>query len=138
MATLLSRPITWLLAAAAAAAAGTVAVLASQSGPERGPLVTVGVHDMAAGLAEGALVLDVREPFEYADAHVDGTVLVPLATVAARSDEFPKDQPVFVFCRSGNRSLVAAQALVDAGFVDVRNVDGGIIAWHEAGLPLVR
>ena len=135
---LLARPITWLVAVLTAAAAGTVAVVASQSVSERGPLVTVSVQDMAAGLAEGALVLDVREPFEYADAHVEGTVLVPLATVAARAGEFPKDEPVFVFCRSGNRSLVAAQALVDAGVVDVRNVDGGIIAWHGAGLPLVR
>jgi len=135
---LLARPITWLVAVLTAAAAGTVAVVASQSVSERGPLVTVSVQDMATGLAEGALVLDVREPFEYADAHVEGTVLVPLATVAARAGEFPKDEPVFVFCRSGNRSLVAAQALVDAGFVDVRNVDGGIIAWHAAGLPLVR
>jgi len=134
---LLSRPFTWLVAALAAAA-GTAAVVVSQPANASGPLTTVSVHDMAAGLAEGALVLDVREPFEYADAHAAGTVLVPLATVAGRADEFPKDEPVFVFCRTGNRSLAAAEALVAAGFSDVRNVDGGIVAWHAAGLPLER
>ncbi len=134
---LLSRPLTWLVAAVAAVA-GTAVVVLSQPASASGPLTTVSVHDMAAGLAEGALVLDVREPFEYADAHVAGTVLVPLATVAGRADEFPKDEPVFVFCRTGNRSLAAAEALVAAGFSDVRNVDGGIVAWHAAGLPLTR
>jgi rhodanese-related sulfurtransferase len=134
---LLTRPITWL-AAAVAAVAGLAAVVLSQPATASGALSMVSVHDMAAGLADGALVLDVREPFEYADAHVAGTVLVPLATVAERSGEFAKDEPVFVFCRSGNRSLVAAEALVAAGFSDVRNVEGGIVAWHAAGLPLVR
>ena len=134
---LLSRPFTWLVAAIAASA-GTAAVVLSQPAGASGPLTTVSVHDMAAGLAEGALVLDVREPFEYADAHVEGTVLVPLATVSGRAGEFPKGEPVFVFCRTGNRSLAAAEALVAAGFSDVRNVDGGIVAWHAAGLPLVR
>jgi len=134
---LLSRPLTWLVAAVAAAG-GAAAVVLSQPASASGTLTTVSVHDMAAGLAAGALVLDVREPFEYDDAHVDGTVLVPLAAVAGRADEFPKDEPVFVFCRTGNRSLAAAEALVAAGFGDVRNVDGGIVAWHAAGLPLVR
>jgi phage shock protein E len=85
-----------------------------------------------------ALVLDVREPFEYAEGRVAGSTLVPLATVADRVGDFPKDEPVYVVCRSGNRSLVAARTLVEAGYSDVRNVEGGMIAWAAAGLPVQR
>lgn len=100
------------------------------------PLSHVSVHDMHAALEAGALVIDVREPFEYAEGHVEGTTLVPLASVSARAGEFDKGAPVYVFCRSGNRSLAAAHNLVEAGFSDVRNVEGGIIAWLDAGLPV--
>ena len=101
-------------------------------------ITTVSVQDMHAAVSQGALVLDVREPYEFDEGHVAGTVLVPLATVAARAGEFDKDAPVYVFCRSGNRSLVAAQTLVEAGYGDVRNVDGGMIAWASARLPIAR
>ena len=65
---------------------------------------------------------------------------MPLARTVAMALEagLPKDEPVYVFCRSGNRSLQAAQALVAAGYEDVRNVDGGILAWTATGLPVVR
>jgi rhodanese-related sulfurtransferase len=134
---LLRRPTAWIaLVVVLASAAAAVSLLPRTAAAE--PLSTVSVHDMRAALLEGALVLDVREPFEYAEGHVEGTTLVPLATVAARASEFAKDAPVYVFCRSGNRSLTAARELVAAGFSDVRNVDGGIIAWNAARLPIVR
>ena len=137
MTALLRRPAVWIAAVVVlASAAAAVSLLPRQAAAE--PLRTVSVHDMRAALQTGALVLDVREPFEYVEGHVEGTTLVPLATVAARAGEFSKDEPVYVFCRSGNRSLSAARELVAAGFSDVRNVDGGIIAWHAAGLPIVR
>lgn len=101
-------------------------------------LTTVNVRDLHAAVADGALVLDVREPYEFEEGHVAGSVLVPLATVGARAGEFDRHAPVYVFCRSGNRSFVAAQTLVDAGHTDVRNVDGGMIAWASAGLPIAR
>lgn len=101
-------------------------------------LSNVDVRDLHAAAASGALVLDVREPHEYAGGHVAGSLSVPLATVASRAAEFDAAAPVYVFCRSGNRSLAAARTLIDAGFRDVRNVEGGIIAWQAAGLPVVR
>lgn len=135
---MLRRPTLWIATVAVLASAAVAVALLPRSEAAAEPLTTVSVHDMRAALQEGALVLDVREPFEYAEGHVEGTTLVPLATVAARAGEFDKDAPVYVFCRSGNRSLVAAQTLVAAGFTDVRNVDGGIIAWNAARLPVVR
>jgi rhodanese-related sulfurtransferase len=137
---LLARPTTWIVAALALA---LVAVLVAVSWPRpsaaaAGRLSNVTVQDLHAAAAAGALVLDVREPFEFEAGHVAGSVLVPLATVGVRAGEFDKEQPVYVFCRSGNRSLAAAQTLVDAGYRDVRNVQGGIIAWQAAGLPVSR
>ncbi len=96
----------------------------------------VSVQELHAAVERGALVIDVREPHEFAEGRVPGSVLVPLASVAARSGEFGEADTVYVICRSGNRSAVAAETLVGAGFEDVRNVEGGMLAWEAAGLPI--
>jgi rhodanese-related sulfurtransferase len=97
----------------------------------------VSVHDLASA-GENRLVLDVREPWEFAAGHVPGAILIPLGQLAARVGELPQDRPLFVICRSGNRSVTASQLLVAAGKRDVRNVEGGMIAWQSAGLPVSR
>jgi rhodanese-related sulfurtransferase len=109
-----------------------------QTSPAASALSNVTVADLYTASQAGARVIDVREPFEYTEGHVAGSELVPLATIHARVNDFPKDEPIYVFCRSGNRSLQAAQVLVDAGYTDVRNVEGGIIAWTNARLPVAR
>jgi rhodanese-related sulfurtransferase len=129
-------PIALLLAVAAAA--GVYWFLGAGSSAEAAALRNVSVNDLHQAAQQGALVLDVREPYEFAEGHVEGSLLVPLGTISARVGDFPKDEPVYVFCRSGNRSLQAAQMLVDAGYTDVRNVEGGIIAWNNARLPVAR
>jgi rhodanese-related sulfurtransferase len=134
---LFSRPLFWV-ALVVALALVAVALAATRPRATADALSTVSVQDLRSAAAAGALVLDVREPFEYAEGRVAGSQLVPLATVGDRVGEFPKDQPVYVVCRSGNRSLVAARTLVEAGFTDVRNVEGGMIAWAAAGLPVQR
>ena len=63
--------------------------------------------------------------------------LMPLDTIAQRMGELDKERPVIVVCRSGRRSLIAAQQLAAAGFVDVKSMNGGLIAWAELGNPLV-
>ena len=91
----------------------------------------------AAGLREqGAVLLDVREPDEWAAGHAPDAVHVPLADVAAGAARFT-GQEVLAVCRSGGRSAKAAEALAQAG-ITVRNVAGGMTAWAEAGLPVVR
>jgi hypothetical protein len=64
----------------------------------------VDVQEFAAAQRRGALVVDVREPSEYVDGHVPGAQLVPLGSLAARVDELPRDDRVYVICASGNRS----------------------------------
>lgn len=136
-AALFSRPAFWVVVLTAIAMVVlTLFLLRPQA--QAAALTNVSVQQLHEAAQQGALVLDVREPHEYAEGHVEGSVLVPLATVAARAGEFPKDRPVYVFCRSGNRSLVAARTLAEAGFSDVRNVEGGILAWNAARLPVVR
>jgi rhodanese-related sulfurtransferase len=91
----------------------------------------------AAAHRDGAIVIDVREPFEYAAGHVPGAVLMPLRQLPARAAEVPRGVPVYVVCASGNRSLSAAEYLAASG-VDARSVAGGTGAWLRAGRPVVR
>lgn len=91
-----------------------------------------------AALKEQAnvLVLDVREVNEYEAGHIPGVTLIPMGEVANRLNEIPKDQPVIVTCRSGNRSGQVADYLRQNGYSNIHNMEGGIIAWEAAGLPV--
>ncbi|MBL9039875.1 MAG: rhodanese-like domain-containing protein [Archangium sp.] len=95
----------------------------------------VSVSDVSA--AKGARLIDVREPDEYAGelGHIEGAVLVPLATVVAAAAAWPKDAEYVMVCRVGGRSANAAQALRRLGFGKVMNMLGGMVAWNAAGLP---
>jgi rhodanese-related sulfurtransferase len=85
---------------------------------------------------EDVVMLDVRTPEEYAEGHIPGVVLIPLAELPNRLAEVPKDKTLVVTCRSGNRSAQAAQLLRQQGYGDVHNMLGGIGAWQEAGYPV--
>jgi rhodanese-related sulfurtransferase len=99
---------------------------------------SVTVHNLKAALDEGStLVIDVREPYEYADGHVPGAALMPLMTVPQRLAELPTDRPVYVVCAVGGRSAQAAAFLATRG-VDAVNVDGGTSEWVAAGYPVER
>ena len=96
----------------------------------------VDLDTFAAAHAAGAAVLDVRNPDEYQGGHVPGATLVPLGELAARQDEIPEGEPLYVICASGGRSLTAADALVRAGYHAV-SVAGGTKGWIEQGRPVV-
>lgn len=96
------------------------------------PGLEVDLDEFAAAQANGAPVLDVRNPDEYETAHVTGAVLIPLDQLAARRDEIPDGDPLYVICAAGGRSLTATKALVDAGYSAV-SVSGGTNAWIERG-----
>lgn len=81
------------------------------------------------------VVIDVREPSEYAEAHIPGVTLIPLSEVPDRLAEIPRDKTVILTCRTGNRSGQAATWLRSQGYTDVHNLQGGILAWQDAGLP---
>ena len=101
---------------------------------------TVSVRELKAALedpAGEALVVDVREPWEYAEGHVPGAVPMPLATVPQRAAELPADQVVYLVCAVGARSGQAAAYLSRLG-VDAVNVAGGTGEWVSSGYPVER
>ena len=87
---------------------------------------------------DDVVILDVREDWEYAEGHIPGAVLLPLGSIPDRLSEIPQDKTVVAVCRSGNRSGQATQFLRQQGFDNVHNMEGGMIAWGEAGLPTDR
>jgi len=87
-----------------------------------------------------AVMIDVREDDEVAEVAPAVGLFYPMSQINpetfAKDCKVRKDQPVYLFCRSGGRSMRVAQALSEHGFTDLTNVTGGIIAWQAAGLPL--
>jgi molybdopterin/thiamine biosynthesis adenylyltransferase/rhodanese-related sulfurtransferase len=84
------------------------------------------------------VLLDTREPHEYAEAHLEGATLVPPAEVIERADEIAPDtsQRVIAYCRTGKRSARAVHQLEQLGYDNVVDVIGGIVDWQEQGLPV--
>ncbi len=80
--------------------------------------------------ADDFVLVDVREPDEYADEHIEDALLIPHEEIREWAEtELPnKEQTILVYCRSGRRSALAAQILTDLGYTDVRDF-GGIIDW---------
>lgn len=91
--------------------------------------------DYAASELGEHLLLDVRQPEEWASVHIEGATLIPLGELVARLDELPADLPLYVMCHAGGRSAQATAYLEQAGY-DATNIEGGITAWIESGLPV--
>lgn len=88
---------------------------------------------------EDLVILDVRTPDEFAAGHIEGAIMLDFydADFAGQLAELDPDVPYLVYCRSGNRSGQTADLMAELGFTDVTDVDGGILSWAEAGLPVV-
>ena len=84
------------------------------------------------------ILVDVREPDEFRDARVAGAALYPTSTFLLKMAELPRDRPLLVICRSGNRSAAVTAYLLRQGWTDVTNVGGGMITWERAGLSVHR
>src|ERR1700759_250309 len=80
-------------------------------------------------------LIDVRAPHEHAAGRIAGGNLIELNPLAAEADRLDRSRPIVFYCRSGGRSAMATQAFAQAGF-DAHNMDGGLLAWEAAGLPL--
>jgi rhodanese-related sulfurtransferase len=87
-----------------------------------------------------AVMIDVREQAEADEAAPSVGLFFPMSKINpetfAKDCKVRHDQPIFLFCRSGNRSMRVAESLAQHGFKDLTNVSGGIIAWQAQGLPL--
>ena len=98
------------------------------------------VSDVASALPgdPDAVLIDVRDTWEWGTGHADHARHIPLKELPARLAELPGTAPVYLICASGNRSEKAAQFLRQAGFARPINVRGGTKAWRDAGLPMAR
>lgn len=89
------------------------------------------VTDYASVIDDETQLIDVRQPDEVASGTLTGAVNIPLDQLAARVDELEADKRTVLLCRSGSRSGQAAEFLTRTGFVDVVNLDGGMLAYNE-------
>jgi len=96
----------------------------------------VSVQEAASLRDQGAFILDVREPDEWAQFHIPGATLIPLGDLPNRLTEIPTDKTIVVVCRTGHRSASGRDILLKAGFSSVTSMAGGVTAWQAAGLPI--
>ncbi len=96
-------------------------------------------------LSSDTILIDIREPDEYARGHIPGAIHVPRGMLEFQIlktlehigvDAHQADADMVLYCGTGGRSALAAKSLDEMGFRNVRSMDGGIVAWNEAGLPV--
>jgi rhodanese-related sulfurtransferase len=104
-------------------------------GPGGIPTVSAAAAMERQGGQPPALLVDVREMNEFVELRVEGAALMPLSEFGWRFEELTRDRPLLMLCRSGARSSRATAFLLQQGYQDVANIDGGMIAWKGAGLP---
>lgn len=112
-------------------------VNSSGQGAEVDPQLEVSVADVAAHRNTIQQLIDVREVDEWQEGRIAGGKLIPMSEFSARIDEIDPARPVIVYCRSGGRSLMVAEALQNAGY-DARSMAGGILDWERSGHPVER
>lgn len=124
------------LTAQEAASKETIAVAAET---ETAPGMEAG--ELLARIEEGTqpFILDVRTPEEYAAGHIEGAVNIPYTELEDRVSELGIElgEEMVVYCRSGRRAGIAETALSELGYSNLRDLDGHINGWTEAGYPLV-
>ena len=129
------------------AAITTILLVGCQSRPTRqvdAPAIVAepGVSEITPEQARPAVeaaysqFIDVRTPEEYAAGHAYRARNIPLDTLMSNLDKLEKNEPVYLICQSGRRSLEAARMLNEAGFPQTISVAGGTTAWQAAGLPM--
>jgi rhodanese-related sulfurtransferase len=87
---------------------------------------------------DDVFVLDVREQWEYDAGHLSDVAHIPMGEVGNRLSEIPSDKTIIVYCASGARSDQISTYLQKNGYTDIHNMQGGIIAWQRAGLPVAK
>lgn len=97
----------------------------------------ISVDEASELFKQGAFMLDVRQPEEWAQGHIDGAILIPLGELESRISEIPTDRDVLIICRSGNRSTQARELLRSARLTRTTSIMGGMNAWLAAGMPVV-
>lgn len=100
---------------------------------------TITVQELKQKIDQGetVILIDVREPWEYNIAKIQGAQLIPLGTLATEYKKLDPNAEIVIHCKMGMRSMDAAQFLLQQGFKNVKNLTGGIIAWSQQIDPSV-
>ena len=113
----------------------------------RGNIEEISPAELERRIAAGAILLDVREPEEFAEGHLTGASNIPRGVLEFRVEAHPamacvtspelalRDRPIVIYCRSGGRSALATQSLQNMGFNAVASLAGGIQGWCDSGRP---
>ena len=140
---ILGRPLTALVAVAAiglaaCSSADATTDTAASAEADAGIRVAAPAEAQEILAAGDVVLLDVRTPAEFADGRLAGAVNIDQTAPDFRDrlEELPRDEPYVIYCRSGNRSAQARAVMEELGFTDVVDIDGGILAWAAAGLPI--
>lgn len=115
--------------------AGFIIYQVAQSQPAVFP-AEISVAQAAEKRDQGAFILDVREPSEWVQFHIPGATLIPLGDLPNRLNEVPKNREVVVVCRTGHRSAQGRDILINAGFMKVTSMAGGVTQWKAQGLAI--
>ena len=116
-------------------------VTACSSGSDTATIELVSPDEAAQVIDDdpaGLVVLDIRTPEEFNEARLANAINVDYydADFADQLDGLDKDDPYVMYCRSGNRSSDAVKTMKDLGFVEVYEIDGGIVNWYDSGFPV--
>ncbi len=106
---------------------------------DEGAVAEISPHELKRRMDAGEPfeLIDVREPFEYEIARIEGSKLIPLGDFTERLDELERERPIIVHCHSGKRSAQAVRLLQQRGFTKIYNLEGGIDAWSDQIDPSV-
>ena len=125
----------------AAVAIGAVIMYASRPSKGKHPIAHITPAKLDSILTRSAVqLLDVRTPEEFAEGHIAGAQNINVQApdfLGKSARSIAKDRPVYIYCRSGKRSMTAAAMLSENGYRTI-NLDGGILAWQADSLPIVK
>jgi rhodanese-related sulfurtransferase len=101
------------------------------------PFTRISVEEAREMIDNGDVqVIDSREPYEHHEGHVAGSLNIPHMATLPRNADLSREKPILFICKSGQRSAVAAEFAATVGLTDLYNVEGGMIAWKDAGFPI--
>jgi rhodanese-related sulfurtransferase len=102
----------------------------------------IALADAPQAIQESDILLDVREPDEYASGHIPGAVHIPRGMLEFKLSSDPqlgaRDLKIVLYCKTSGRAALAAKTLQEMGYLHVQSITGGIEAWIEAGNPIAK
>ena len=107
-------------------------------GPRPATITAEALHARLQSSDRKPLVVDVREPHEFRQGHIDGATLAPLRDVVDALEGTDKNREIVLVCRSGNRSGKAQKLLAERGYMQLRNMEGGMVDWEKRGFPVTK